>query len=100
MSQAVATPVGDLWYLSGCHTMPWLAMSVSNTLVEAVCAADVLHRALRSLATAFGCEASPVPAPAPTHRPRSLPLPAARPAVAARPVPGSLSLKDCKPSRK
>lgn len=64
-----------------------LAMSVSNTLVEAVCAADVLHRALRSLATAFGCEAAPVPAPAPTHRPRSLPLPAARPAVAARPVP-------------
>ncbi|MFC0031683.1 hypothetical protein ACFFMM_19365 [Micromonospora chaiyaphumensis] len=62
-----------------------LALSVSNTLVEAVCAAAALHRALRSLAAAFDCEAGFVPAAAP--RPRSVPLPADRPPVAARPAP-------------
>ncbi|MET8910004.1 hypothetical protein [Micromonospora sp. NPDC004551] len=62
-----------------------LALSVSNTLVEAVCAAAALHRALRSLATAFDCEAAFVPVAVP--RPRSVPLPADRPPVPARPAP-------------
>ncbi|MBM0202886.1 hypothetical protein JNW90_07085 [Micromonospora sp. STR1s_5] len=60
-----------------------LALSVSNTLVEAVCAAAALHRALPSLTAAFDCEAAILPAP----RPRSVPPAAARPPVAARTTP-------------